>query len=375
MGKKITRNEYICRAQAIHGTNKYCYDRLIFNGIEEKVEVVCFKHGLFFPRASNHLYHASGCPECKKEKLSKLRRFTAIQFIELAQSIHGTEKYGYHKVDYKGISKKVEIVCVKHGSFFPIAADHIYKQTGCLSCVNLARINKDDFIKRSQEIHGLNTFGYSKINLINIRTPVELECFIHGFFLTTPNNHLYQKSGCPKCSDNKKIDRDEFIKRARLKHGNRYNYNKIIYKGNKIKIEIECRIHGYFWQKPNAHLSGNGCPKCANTSSVGEKLWLDSLGIPDSKQCRRVRIYINNKKFYIVDGYDPQTKTVYEFNGDFWHGNLNLYNANTINYRTKTTFKQLYEKTLEKELNLINAGYRVVSIWQSDWLKQVNGNK
>ena len=33
---------------------------------------------------------------------------------------------------------------------------------------------------------------------------------------------------------------------------------------------------------------------------------------------------------YIVDGYDSKTNTIYEFNGDFWHGNPNIYNLTDL---------------------------------------------
>lgn len=56
---------------------------------------------------------------------------------------------------------------------------------------------------------------------------------------------------------------EEFIKKAILKHGTKYDYSKVVYLGTHIKVCIICPEHGEFWQKPNRHLVGNGCQKCA----------------------------------------------------------------------------------------------------------------
>jgi hypothetical protein len=77
---------------------------------------------------------------------------------------------------------------------------------------------------------------------------------------------------------------------------------------------------------------------------------------------------LQNKHFKL-DGYDSKTNTVYEFNGDYWHGNPKKYNWNDINKINKKTFLELYLDTLNKEQLLINAGYNIISIWESDYKK------
>lgn len=53
-----------------------------------------------------------------------------------------------------------------------------------------------------------------------------------------------------------------FVEKATLKHQNKYNYSHVVYDGCKEKVEIECKTHGSFYQTPNGHLTGNGCPGC-----------------------------------------------------------------------------------------------------------------
>lgn len=76
---------------------------------------------------------------------------------------------------------------------------------------------------------------------------------------------------------------------------------------------------------------------------------------------------INKTEQFKVDGFDPLTNTVYEFNGDYFHGNPEIYPSNNVNAINKKTFGELYTKTVEKENILKSAGYKVISIWENEW--------
>lgn len=66
----------------------------------------------------------------------------------------------------------------------------------------------------------------------------------------------------------KMLTKEEFIAKAREIHGTFYDYSKVEYNGNKIKVCIICPVHGEFWQVPNTHLNGSGCKKCSYESRV-----------------------------------------------------------------------------------------------------------
>jgi hypothetical protein len=65
-----------------------------------------------------------------------------------------------------------------------------------------------------------------------------------------------------KIFEAKKSNKEEFIKKAREIHGDKYDYSKVDYKSGDIKVNIICPEHGIFNQSPYSHLSGSGCPKC-----------------------------------------------------------------------------------------------------------------
>ncbi len=56
---------------------------------------------------------------------------------------------------------------------------------------------------------------------------------------------------------------EQFIEEARQVHGNKFDYSKVEFVNNHTKICVICPEHGEFWQTPNDHLRGHGCPKCS----------------------------------------------------------------------------------------------------------------
>lgn len=59
-----------------------------------------------------------------------------------------------------------------------------------------------------------------------------------------------------------KLTTEEFIRRAKEVHGDKYDYSKVEYVNNTTKVCIICPTHGEFWQKPNTHIQKKGCKKC-----------------------------------------------------------------------------------------------------------------
>ena len=64
--------------------------------------------------------------------------------------------------------------------------------------------------------------------------------------------------------------------------------------------------------------------------------------------------------------------TIFEFHGDFWHGNPNVYESQETNTIVGMTFGKLYEKTIMKEKKLKKLGYNLIVMWEYDWKKFIN---
>ena len=78
------------------------------------------------------------------------------------------------------------------------------------------------------------------------------------------------------------------------------------------------------------------------------------------------RIPITN---YKADGYCQKTNTIYEFHGDYWHGNPKIFNPNDLNKTVGKTYGELYEDTLKREQEIKNLGFNLEIMWESDWNK------
>jgi ribosomal protein L37E len=293
-------------------------------------------------------------------------------FVEKAVGKHNNI-YDYSKINYVDSHTKVVIICSKHGEFEQSPTNHLQGQ-GCPKCgsekSNKTRSNNvNNFIADANIKHN-SVYDYSKVLYKNNYTKVIIICAKHGEFEQSPNLHLSGK-GCSQCGRKSTTSKNTkntltFIRQAESIHNSKYDYSKVEYVNAYTKILIACKAHGDFTQLPIKHLCGQGCPRCVYTISKPEISWLDSIGV--SEEYRHKTLKINGKN-YMVDAYDPNTNIVYEFYGDYWHGNPNKYLPAAINVINKKSFGYLYAKTIERENKITEAGYKLVIIWESEYNK------
>lgn len=66
----------------------------------------------------------------------------------------------------------------------------------------------------------------------------------------------------------KRLTTEEFIRRAKEVHGDKYDYSLVDYNGEKVKVKIVCKIHGVFEITPYNHIHGYGCPFCSGCAEL-----------------------------------------------------------------------------------------------------------
>lgn len=276
--RSMTLNEFIEKANLKYGVGKFDYSLVDIKNTSTPVIIICKEHGKFSTTPNTFLSKTTkhGCYKCSKE--NTIRNIdNKTLFIEKANALYNN-KFDYSKVEYINNATKVEIICPEHGSYLQTPYQHLRSKkkngTGCPSCGQLKRAEsrRMDFLefkdKATSKFNG--KYIYDDIKYTDLYTPIEFNCPEHGIFITTPYKHLYTRYGCPKCSNkaignSKRSTKEEFIKKAEQKHNFKYDYSKVDYKGNKIKVEILCPIHGSFYQKPNDHYE-HGCKYCAQDS-------------------------------------------------------------------------------------------------------------
>lgn len=148
---------------------------------------------------------------------------------------------------------------------------------------------------------------------------VTVRCIKHDYIFNSKPNWLHKGCGCQKCYDERRgktllKSTESFIKEAKKIHGDKYNYSKVEYKGSKDKVCIICPEHGEFWQTPNKHLSGQGCPKCADIKNGYNKRLSKKEFIKKSKELHGNK-YDYSKVEYI--DYCTPVKIICPEHGEF----------------------------------------------------------
>ena len=371
--KQTSNTEEFIEKSTIMHSNKYDYSKVEYIKSLEKIIIICKEHGEFLQTPIGHL-SGHGCIKCGTIKTTFAKTLTTNDFIIKSTIIHGN-KYDYSKVEYIKRFANVKIICKIHGEFYQKASEHL-SGCGCKKCGKVYSPTNIEFIENSIKIHG-DKYDYSKVEYIKAILKVIIICKEHGEFLQTPNNHL-SGGGCIKCGiENTKIKQtsntEEFIEKSTKKHGDKYDYSRVEYKNCKEKIIIICKKHGEYLQEPSVHLTGCGCPKCSinnySKSSIKYLNFMEKMYNIQIQHAENVGEHIIKTTKFSADGYCEETNTIYEFHGDFWHGNPNLYDTNDINKRNGKTFGELYQKTLEREQLIKDLGYKLFVIWEHDWNK------
>ena len=399
---------FLARAAAAHG-DRYDYGRVVYQGVQKPVEILCPDHGPFWQIPLSHT-QGRGCPTCGAAKC--VRRKDTAWFIARAREVHG-ERYDYREVAYQRASTPVTIHCPEHGPFSQVAAYHLagngcpacagvkpidrdaflvrahavhgdrydYGQMdyrgwlapvtilcrehgpfdqvpkthaqghGCPACAGLMPLTWERFLARAREVHG-DRYDYSQVRLVNVMMPVTIICPEHGAFAQRPTDHLNRGQGCPACAGRRPIDYAEFVRRAQAVHGERYTYAEADYQAYKQPTTVLCPEHGPFSVLPQNHTDRqSGCPRCANerTASRSEDAladWIADLGFQVRRNDRQA---LDGPE---IDIYLPDQRLGIEYNGAYWHREEVLRHPRHHEY---------------KAIAAERAGIRLITVWDFDW--------
>lgn len=240
---------------------------------------------------------------------------------------------------------------------------------------------KEEFIKQIPASLGIEIVG----NYINTDTKIEYKCK-HGSYFSRPWQIIKLKHCCRKgyyesgkmwASQTLSIkERLDWYKQTRP---NLIFNDATLIKGHRNKFaNIKCSLHPeIIFEGISTKQHCTPCPTCKveefktlmslrkgifhathkiTPVSRAEKKWLDELNVPE-------RQYWVPEVKYRVDGYDPNTNTVYLYHGKFWHGCPKTYDPEMIHPVVKIPMKDLYERTIYYENKIKEAGYKLITKW------------
>ena len=141
-------DEFLKRAKEKYGS-LYDYSKVIMNGVDREVIIICNIHGEFNQTPWNHYTSKlGGCPTCTIIKRGESNRYTFNEFVQMAKSIHG-DKYDYSKAEsvYETLKEKIPIICKIHGEFPQAPSSHL-QRVGCPYCYNKTEGILLDFLRK-----------------------------------------------------------------------------------------------------------------------------------------------------------------------------------------------------------------------------------
>lgn len=246
---------------------RYDYSRAVYSGDNERITIICSKHGEFKQTPGVHK-RGNGCPACGTERTAEKHKHNMTQ---------------------------------------------IRAKAGKTNKIN----SKNRFLIKAKQLYP--NYNYEKVEYTDYKTHVTVTCEEHGDFRVTPEQHT-AGSICPMCRSKKRWDTNNYIQECNKIHNNYYDYSKTLYKHSHKKVTIICKTHGEFRQIASLHMRGSGCPRCAwdktnyerynNTPTTLYYIRIGDyykIGLTQSNVETRFKYdnidYEIIKQWYFIDGY------------------------------------------------------------------------
>lgn len=276
------------------------------------------------------------------------KKISINEVIEKCKKVHGN-KYDYSETVYIDSKTPLAIKCRIHGVFHQLLCNHL-KGCGCPSCGGNKRMTNSEYIKTLKEKCTDENISFEKVKYVNNHTPIVITCKKHGDWDVWPTS-LIKNIECPECQKNRlhnlyAATTLEFKEKAKEVHGDKYTYDKSEYIDCHTKLCITCPTHGDFWQTPNTHLKGCGCPKCGQ-----DNMWDKRGRMTTEKLIERFKeIHNNVYDYHLVEYKSPKDKVeiVCKEHGSFLQLPYSHLNGNGCPMCSRELLSKKFSKTTEQ---------------------------
>lgn len=287
--------------------DRYDFSHACYTGALTRITgIVCPDHGEFAQYAAQLRRGGSGCPQCGHDLRGRNKRLTPEEAIAKAKAKHNGF-YTYERSVYRTGSEKMTVTCPLHGDFQVAASNHIVGGRGCPSCGATKRGHRGNPVAAARKTADAKMAKFTQV----------------------------------------------FLDRALDTHGPRYDYSKMVYKGQRTPLEIVCSEHGSFFQTPGHHIRReHGCPECSHHRSKGEAEILAFVSEMVEAASRR-RDIVPPKE---LDIYIPDHALAIEYCGEYWHGARNAEEESFARTRHLDKMRACEAK-----------GVRLLTVFENDW--------
>ena len=320
MSKRLTTEEWIEKASAIHG-DRYDYSKTVYCGATSPITFVCNKCGHVnnLNQARQHTDikpngSSVGCEVC----YSTLRcRDKNTFLVKLFSRYPEFKDSDFREFKYELNSIKSQVTCAQ-GHIYRIRPNDLLSGYGCPTCGKLKITGRKPIGIPLEAVSALLDKGLL-FDLTNYKTSssmVACVCTTCHYSWSSRASSLFRNPGCPSCNNkegNKKLRKSfqYYSGKARKKFDGKYTYIESTFVGSKAPMVMVCPVHGRFELSMARHLvkgRSSGCPKCAvygfNATKSAALYYLKigdnyKIGITN----RSVDLRFNKSDKELIEGY------------------------------------------------------------------------
>ncbi len=339
------KNDFLSKAKIVHG-DKWDYSKTSYVNRDTPITIICSIHGEFKQKPSNHLHSKYPCPKCvhpkclsnpnsKRSFLKTRPKRIKIQPDEIINGI----KFWVRQCP------RCNTKLLHRGSWY--RDDSIIKNKLCNSCKS--KSIPESSIKRQNQRNSNICCWKNKINSIVITEYMDGKVYL--------NNHGYWSRKCSDCgyeTEYSRVDNAIAAEKRNSKCG-KCSLNLSVNKTSKVFDDVS----GVFFNSSIKQWCRN-CPMCGTEIKYTSKNWAvkaqknetgcyscyseSRISKPEQEFLDLFKITDRQKQIgkYMVDGL--KNNTIYEFLGDFWHGNPSRYDMGKMNNASKKHFKNYTKK-------------------------------
>ena len=318
---------------------------------KSKVTIVCKRCGQVYNVEAAYILSPrfNGCTECRY-------KYSFDDLIKKNKTANEIVKFEGYKDSRKDT---VTMVCTEHGEYETRVSTLLDGRGECRKCNGYKKLMKEnDFNEKLRKNFGSKIKPISPFN--GTMRPMEFVCENNHRFIKTPNTLFFNNTihPCPICAKMLNIEQktkstEQFIKDAIEVYGEGvYDFSETVYEKSNKPVTIKCNQCGrYFTIEANSFLQGHGCPYHNCNSSIMEKELGEVIKENGYEYFTNDRTILNGKE---LDIYIPSKKIAFEFDGIYWHNELNKNKSYHL------------DKTIECE----KIGIRLIHIFEDEWINK-----
>lgn len=281
------------------------------------------------------------------------------ELLARLKSIHPDLFFPKIHTEVVNTKSRITVLCKNHGEYITFVGNLLHAKAGCIKCRGKSTQEKYLVVDKSHPTvrEMLKHYSLKDENFkCNKITPITFICEKHGEFKRSVkilNRSKKYETSCKKCLSEKTQYSFEYYKnKFKDTFGEKYSYSIVgDYRGSHSRINIQCSNpnHGSWECSIYNHLyNKTECPKCSGNISKGS---LDLFSFLYSlNHSSKSEVWIDK---YKVDILIEDKKIVVEYLDQYFHSSKFL---NKYSHRDRRLF-----------LNFL--GYRVIYIWEYEWLQ------